>query len=363
MAAIVAHAWTRTRIGEALPPAFLVGTGLLAAVTALFEILTETTFVGASPGGGLIEFLLLFVPAVGLVYAGYWLQVGEFDPRDVWRIGAFGVGGAVVAAVATIGLLVVGPAPVMDASATFVLFVATATEGSLLGVLAGSFATTDRLFRQERSAAAEFQTLQALLRHDLRNRLTIIGGHLTRLAEATDAPADSVATIEAQLEAIEALLDDTRLATEAIRTEASVEPVDLIQVIRRRVSLLEESYDAVSVSTALPDAAFVPADDLLGSVLDNLLSNAVVHSDRPTPEIAVSVEATADLVRLAVADNGPGIPAERREAMFDPGVGEGTGMGLYLVRTVIERYGGEVAIEGNEPRGTVVTVTLPRVAA
>lgn len=77
--------------------------------------------------------------------------------------------------------------------------------------------------------------------------------------------------------------------------------------------------------------------------------------------MAVSVD--GDHVRLAVADDGPGIPAGRHDELLDAGVGEGTGMGLYLVKTIVERAGGEIEIGDNEPRGTVVTVTLPRADA
>lgn len=351
---------TRATVGVAVTPTYLVGAGLIAAATALFEILTEVRFVGETTFAGYLEFLLLAVPAVGLVYAGYWLQAGEFHPDDVWRIGVLAVGGTVVAAVVTAGLLFLGPVPAMDASATFVLFVGAGTEGSLLGVLAGALATTDTRVRRERDVADELETLQALLSHDIRNRLTIIGGHLTLAGEAADVPSDAIHTIEAQLEAIESLLADTGEATRALSSEAAAEPVDLAAAVREQVHLIRESYDEVTVRTDLPDAAWVTADELLSSVLDNLLSNAVHHHDGAAPQIEVTVSIVDDHVRLVVADDGPGIPAGRRDEVFEAGVGEGTGMGLYLVETVVEGYGGAVELGANEPRGTVVTITLPR---
>lgn len=354
---------TRAAIGDAITPTCLVGAGLIAAVTALFEIVTATRVVGGTLLGGYVEFLMLAVPAVGLVYAGYWLHVGEFDPDSVWRIGAFALGGSILAAVGTVVLLWFGPVPPLEAGAALVLFIGTGTEGSLLGVLAGTFAVTDRRSRREHAVADELGTLQALVRHDVRNRLTIIGGHLTLATEAADVPADAVATIEAQLEGIESLLADVEAATRALRAEGAVERVDLAAVVREQVGLLEESYDHVTVTTDLPEAAAVIGDELLSSVVDNLVSNAVHHHDGPTPEIEVTVAVEGDHVRLAVADDGPGIPPGRGDDVFEPGVGEGTGMGLYLVETVVERYDGAVRIDDNEPRGSVVAVTLPRADA
>lgn len=346
-----------------ITPAYLVGAGLVAGVTALMEAPSAPRFVGGTTVGGYLEFLMLAVPAVGLVYAGYWLHVGDFEPDAVWRIGAFALGGTIVAAVLTVVLLRFGPVPPLEAGAALVLFVGTGTEGSLLGVLAGTFAVTDRRFRREHALADELGTLQALVRHDVRNRLTIIGGHLTLATEAADVPADAVATIEAQLEAIESLLSDTEAATRALRAEGAAERVNLAAVVREQVSLLAESYDHVTITTDLPAAAPVVGNELLSSVVDNLVSNAVHHHDGPTPEVEVTVSAEGDHVRLAVADDGPGVPAGRRDELFDAGVGEGTGMGLYLVETIVDRCGGEIWIEDNEPRGTVVTVTLPRADA
>lgn len=354
------RSYARGVAGQAFTPTFLVGAGLIAAATALFEIVTRTRFVGATPLEGYLEFLLLAVPAVGLVYAGYWLHTGDFDPEAVWRIGVLAVGGALVAAALTAVLVRFGPIPAMGAEAAFVLFVATSTEGSLLGALAGTYAVTDRQFRRERSVADELETLQALIRHDVRNRLTILGGHLTMVTEAADPPAHSVDVIETQLEAIESVLADTGVATDALRSTRTAQPVDLADVVRERVAVLRDSYDGVTVTTDLPNAAWVSADDRLGPVLDNVLTNAVQHHDGAAPEIEVTATVDDDRVRLAVADDGPGIPPAERADAFEPGVGAGTGMGLYLVRTVVEGYGGAVALGENEPRGTVVSITLPR---
>lgn len=346
-------------MGRTVTPSFLIVAGLVAAGTYVFALLTETELAGGAFPGRVVELLMLGVPAVGLVYAGYWLRDADFDPDRVWRIGRFAVGGATVAAAATAVLLATA-VPAVDGRSTFVLLVSTTTEGGLLGVLVGTFAVTDRLFRRERATADEYEMLIALLRHNVRNRLTVIGGHLKRLTEALESPdVEAVATIEGQLAAIESLLEDTRLATEVVGEPASPEPVDLVRVVREQVRLIEEGHDDLSVAVDLPDRAPVLAGDLLAAVVENLLSNAVVHHDRPDPQVGVTVTVD-DRVRLAVVDDGPGVPPDRREAVFEPGTGAGTGMGLYLAETLVGRYDGSIAIGDNEPRGTVVTVTLPR---
>lgn len=358
------HGGGRVSHVDPIPTTFLVAVGLLAAGTYLFAAVTGTRVVEGAAPGGFIELLMLGVPAVGLCFAGVWLRTTEADADHVWRIGGYAGVGAVLGVGATALVLLGLPAPSLGAASAFVLFVSTGTEGSLLGVLVGTFAVTTRQLRRERDAAREYETLLALLRHNLRNRLTVLGGHLTFVAEATGSEAaDSVAAIESQVEAIEALLDDARVAAEAIGGPDALESVDLVAVVREQVRLLEESHGGVAVTTDLPGRARVRADDLLAPAVENVLSNAVEHHDGPAPAVSVAVEPVAGAVRLRIADDGPGIPPERRGDVFEPGTGDGTGMGLYLARTVVERYGGSIDLGENEPRGTVVTITLPRASS
>lgn len=355
----MAQAWSRSRLVPSATAAYLVGAGTVATATYGFLLRSETRLVeGRVVVDGFVEFLMLGLPAVGLLYAGYWMHDAGFAPNEVRRIGGFAVGGSALGGLVTGVALAAVPIPSLDAPATFALFVSTATEGGLLGVLVGTFAATRELLGRERAAAEEYEMLHGLLRHNVRNRLTVLSGHATRLAEG--AGADGMAAIETQVEAIDDLLGATKLATEAIGGRAEPSPVDLVAVVERQCRLLESSHDAVAVTTDLPERAVVTGGDLLAPVVENLLENAVVHNDTPVPEVSVRVAVTDDTVRLAVADDGPGVPPDRRRAAFEAGTGDGTGMGLYLARTVIERYGGSVELGANEPRGTVVTVTLPR---
>jgi signal transduction histidine kinase len=116
----------------------------------------------------------------------------------------------------------------------------------------------------------------------------------------------------------------------------------------------------------VPEVA-VEADDLLDRVFDNLLTNAVDHNDAPNPEVTVEAERRADVVTVRIVDNGPGIAPERRDSIFEKnerGVeSDGTGFGLYLVRDVVESYGGDVRVRDNDPRGTVFEFDLPVASA
>jgi signal transduction histidine kinase len=103
---------------------------------------------------------------------------------------------------------------------------------------------------------------------------------------------------------------------------------------------------------------------MLSSVFGNLLNNAIQHNDTEAPRVSVTVETTAETVVVRVADNGPGIPVDRRDEVFGRGEkgldSAGTGVGLYLVDRLVDAYGGSVAIEDNDPEGAVFVVELAR---
>ena len=101
---------------------------------------------------------------------------------------------------------------------------------------------------------------------------------------------------------------------------------------------------------------------MLDSVFRNLLNNAVVHNDKKIPKVIASATANDDGIQVRIADNGPGIPDEQKDQIFEEGEkcldSGGTGIGLYLVQSLVERYGGAVWIEDNEPEGSVFVVEM-----
>jgi len=96
---------------------------------------------------------------------------------------------------------------------------------------------------------------------------------------------------------------------------------------------------------------------MLGSVFRNLLKNAVQHNDKPVPTVAVSSDTADGSIRIRVADNGPGISDAAKEDIFGKGEkgldSEGTGIGLYLVKSLVDSYGGDVWIEDRNEGGIV----------
>lgn len=178
---------------------------------------------------------------------------------------------------------------------------------------------------------------------------------------------DGEKRLQQVLDAGREAVDITRTAGDVtevlLRSETERTPVAVRPALEEQIEDVRTSHERaiISVEEMIPDVE-VLADDLLESVFRNLLNNSIVHNDRELAEVTVSVSADENVVRVLVADNGPGIPDDQKERIFDEGEkgldSEGTGLGLYLVRTLVDRYGGAVWIEDNEPEGSRFVVEL-----
>jgi PAS domain S-box-containing protein len=226
--------------------------------------------------------------------------------------------------------------------------------------------TSERELARKRD---QLRALNRVLRHDIRNDMQIVLGLGRLLDEHVDEEgAEYLRTI---LDTGEHVVELTKSSRDLARTvageaELPLESVSLDETLRAEIDRRREAFGHATIELRgdVPDVD-VRANDLLSSVFRNLLNNAVQHSDREEP----TVEVTADMTRgdhtaiVRIADDGPGIAPERREAVFgkeEKGIdSEGTGLGLYLVQSLVEEYGGSVWIEDNDPRGTVVVVELP----
>jgi PAS domain S-box-containing protein len=209
--------------------------------------------------------------------------------------------------------------------------------------------------------------LNQVVRHDIRNNLQLVLAY----AEILDGRVEEGHEEHRQkiLEAARNAVDITTTARDVtevlLRSEADHAPMGVQHVLEEQINDVRASHERaiVSVDEVIPDVE-VLADNMLGSIFRNLLNNAIVHNDKALPEVAVSATADDEIVRVRIADNGPGIPDEQKEEVFQRGEkgldSGGTGLGLYLVQTLTDRYGGDVWLEDNEPEGSLFIVELPR---
>ena len=228
--------------------------------------------------------------------------------------------------------------------------------------------------------------LNRVLRHDVRNDLTVIAGYLDHARREGDADiAEYLDGIEARAERIERLSDHARLAENAVLGDAAVEgTTDLTLVAEGVVGTIARDFPAASVSvhTAVDDReALVPGHDLLESALHNVVENAVEHAGHGAPTVDVTVRvrsagavdglrprlpggpAADSVVEVVVADDGPGFP-EREQAVLEEGgedaLESSSGMGLWVVHWIVDAVGGVTTVEDRAGDGSVVTLRFPR---
>jgi Na+/proline symporter/nitrogen-specific signal transduction histidine kinase len=215
----------------------------------------------------------------------------------------------------------------------------------------------------------------ATVTHELRTPLTSIRAFTEILRDNPDLPAperarylEIMATETERLtRMVNQVLDLARL--ESGRAEWRVTEVDLGSVIDEATAqLFPVNQVALDVDVAAP-AAVVEADrDGVVQVLLNLLSNAVKVSPPTGGKVRVTLRRDDGVARIDVADDGPGVPPDDRELIFDRfrqgGAGGrtgGTGLGLAISRRIVEQFGGtlEVADCGGDGRGATFSIGLP----
>ena len=215
----------------------------------------------------------------------------------------------------------------------------------------------------------KFAMINRLVRHDINNDVQLLMGWADLIKDHVDeAGMETVERLDDTSAHIAELTSIARDFVESLEddTEIRLERAELDRLLDAEVEKKRTTHDdARFVVEDLP-AVRVRANPLLASVFGNLLSNAVRHNHTAAPEVHVGYETTDDRVRVWVADNGPGVPDERKETIFGKGnmgpESPGTGIGLHLVYTLVDQYGGDVWVEDNEPRGAVFVVDLPKAA-
>jgi signal transduction histidine kinase len=234
--------------------------------------------------------------------------------------------------------------------------------GSVGGTLTGLYASRTRRQRSElRQQTDRLEVLNRLLRHEVLNSLTAIRGYAT----FRDAGSrDPQAVIEDNSDAIERTIEEVKYLTRSGGTnETPVGPIDLADALEASVAAVRDRYpDAAVAVDSPPDTPAVVANDHLAHVFTQLLENAVVHAPSADAPVDVSITTTATTVRVAVGDEGPGLPESQQhlletgdiDAFDDPG----TGFGLNIVRFLVESYRG--SIETAVDDGTTITVVLRR---
>jgi signal transduction histidine kinase len=229
-----------------------------------------------------------------------------------------------------------------------------------------------RLARAE-AAVQRSETLAAMGRmaagvaHEIRNPLGIIRATASRLKKRYDdptAPDEKFDYIAEEVDRLDGVLGG--YLGFARDEPARLEPLELTQVIRRTLKLMQPELEAAGVrlDAQLPEPCMVRGDS---QRLQQMIMNLVLNGVQAMPEggvLQVSVHCAAGHATLRFVDNGPGIPIPLRERVFEPFFTtkeRGSGLGLVIVRRIVEQHAGAVALETADNGGARIDIRLPMV--
>ena len=223
--------------------------------------------------------------------------------------------------------------------------------------------------------AAAWQEVARRIAHEIKNPLTPIKLAAERISRKygdqinEQAFRDSIQMIVSQVDDMRNLVNE--FSQFARMPELKQIHAQLNDVLKGMGEAYSQNHTNIKfnleLDPALPEFKFDPAQ--LKRVFVNLLDNAVHATEDPTaqianPEVTIRTEYQTQhkIARIYIIDNGPGIPARDRVRVFEPYFStkeKGTGLGLPIVKSIIEDHGGVIRALGNEPQGTKIYIELP----
>jgi two-component system, chemotaxis family, sensor kinase Cph1 len=236
-------------------------------------------------------------------------------------------------------------------------------------------ALADFTIRKGREAENARDMLIGIVSHDLRAPLGAISlaAQLLKLEQGepgsvTRASARIASSSDRMRRMIEQLLDYTRAKAGSL--ELRPRDIDLVQLCRQIAEETADVQPGVNIQLDLPAACRYRCDpDRMAQVIANLLSNSSHHGD-PGQPVSLVMRCRDQDVQIQVANRGQPIPADRLPGIFEPfkrgpdgarsSRHAGLGLGLFIVKRLVEMHAGQVGITSSLDAGTVCTVTLPR---
>ncbi|WP_433379663.1 ATP-binding protein [Actinoplanes sp. CA-142083] len=256
-------------------------------------------------------------------------------------------------------------------------------EDTLIALLGGVAAQVGQYLERRRAEELAIELAHtkdeflALVTHELRNPLSVITGTATLLDEdletlTVDQQREQLRTITRNAHRLTVLADDLLDLARLESGHLAVQPVatDLCGIIDEAVEALEGSarHKDLTIAVHTPSRLGLHADpDRLRQVADNLIGNAIKYTPAGGSITITAAEADGRIT-WTVADTGIGIPAAERSRVFrrfyrastalDHRI-PGTGLGLVIIRTIIERHHGHIGLADQEGPGTAFTIQLP----
>lgn len=232
-------------------------------------------------------------------------------------------------------------------------------DGRLINYIGFQADVTEPKQRQQ-----QLQVIGRVLRHTLRNETNVIRSRAELIERRAEGEtARDARRIVDKADRLMGLTEKERLITEVLAEKPQRRTVDLCAILRRTVATLRTRYPEGTIRLDCPDSLPVSATTHFARAIEEVLDNALSHSDTATPVAEVTVSREDGAVTVTVTDNGPPIPEMELNALLgsdqtDP-LYHGSGLGLWLVNLITMQSGGSIYHEAHDPRGNEITMVLP----
>jgi signal transduction histidine kinase len=341
-------------------PSLIVALGIAVAVVSVVNFArdVETVGVGIFP---VLSLGICLSLSTGLVGLGYWLAESDLPVDDTWTVVRWSLGGMIgfgVLAALTVGIRLAEGRAVGEAILGPIVM---GSGGGIGGGVAGIYyARANRAAREADHRRDALVFLNSHLRHNVLNATQVIQGYARIIGDRTDEPRTYLDPIERRSDAIASLIDDMKELADLFSGERTPTSIDVSTVILREVEKARSTHEAATFEVDVPPELYVMATVAVSAVFANLIRNAIEHNDSAEPTVTVTTERDRRTVSVHIADDGPGIRDDVKAHLFESAIESGEGRGIALVKTLMNHYGGDVAVRDNDPRGTEVVVEFRR---
>jgi len=247
------------------------------------------------------------------------------------------------------------------------------TEGNKTFVYEGASCNDDHGFAiyseisDELRRERHLNILQRVLRHNLRNDLNVIIGRSERIienSEDTQAMQDA-STVKKAASRLSRLGDEAKIVQKVLGEEEELEPINASKIVNRVVKDCQAQFKENEIEVDIPEQVPIRADKRIQLAFQNLIDNAIRHNNKNPPKVEIEiVEYNEDTIKLAISDNGPGIPDIEKQIITDSKkigpLNHGSGIGMWITKWAIEMCDGSIEIETENKEGSTIKIELNR---
>lgn len=204
-------------------------------------------------------------------------------------------------------------------------------------------------------------TLARVLRHNIRNSLTIVRGYAQELEKQVDS-GEHLEIVLREVDDLLGLSEQARQLEQILTKDDQPDQENIVQVVEKIAEDAGNTHPEATISVDGPDEVEAPIRPTFETAIEEVLENAIQHSGE-SPTIYIEIERVENSIEIRIQDNGPGLPEMEQTALETEDqtpLTHGIGLGLWMVNWIISRHNGNVEATVTDD-GTTVTTTLPEV--